>query len=122
MALEQTNAAMRPPVNQYGSAQNLKFGERRASANAASAPAYGSLFAGQGNNQNQNAYSHSMQKKQEQPLQRGNQVGANTFYNTAYNNKLLGAPNSGGPNQPGSGSGNEQRSNSVKAVPNGRHG
>ena len=122
MALEQTSVPMRPPVNQYGSAQNLKFGERRASANTASAPAYGSLFAGQGSNQSQNAYPHTMQKKQEQPLQRGSQVGPNTFYNTAYNSKLMAAPASSAPTQPGSGSASEQRSNSVKVTPNSRHG
>ena len=120
-ALEQP-VVMRPPVNQYGSAQNLKFGERRASAAATSSPAYGSLFGGPAGT-NQNAYAHSVQKKQEQQVQRGNQGGSNAFYNTTYNSKLLAGASTSNAAQNGANSASEQapRSSSVKVTANGRH-
>lgn len=80
---------MRPPVNQYSSAQNLKFGDRRSSAATSSAPAYGSLFTGPGSANQNTAFAHTLQKKQEQPLQRASQGAPSAFYNTAYNTKLL---------------------------------
>lgn len=111
---------MRPPANQYSSAQNLKFGDRRASAGTSSAPAYGSLFTGPGSGNQNTAFAHTMQKKQEQPLQRASQGAPNAFYNTAYNSKLLTGSASGSATQAGTAPSSEQRSNSVKVAPNGR--